>query len=119
MGEPGFVFTSAGLTPEPVSPATVRFMAGHGFDAARAVPRALSAVPNVEHEDVIVLLAPEAKSAFPRRPRHTVLLDWSVADPSAVQGTQTEVDAAYEKIFNYISGEIHDLVSAIGDVSRP
>ena len=38
----------------------------------------------------------EAKRVFPRRPRHTVLLDWSVADPSAVEGSEEEVTAAYE-----------------------
>lgn len=118
LGEPGFVFSSAGVVPAPVQPGTVRFMAGRGFDVSRAVPKPLSHVPNLEHEDVIVLLAPEAKRVFPRRPRHTVLLDWSVADPSAVTGSEEEVDAAYEATYAFIEAQIRDLVSAIRDTNQ-
>jgi hypothetical protein len=75
----------------------------------------MSAVANIQHEDVIVLLAPEAQRAFPRRPRNTVLLDWSVEDPSAVTGSDEEVTAAYVRTYAYIEAQIRDLVSAIRD----
>jgi arsenate reductase len=113
LQEAGFVFESAGLEPLPVEPGTVSFMASKGLDVARAVPRAVTEVEKLEHQDVIVLLAAEARSAFPRRPRKAVLLEWPVEDPSRVTGTDAEVRAAYEKTFAFISGHIHELVSAV------
>ena len=118
LGEPGFVFTSAGLDPEPVEPVTTRFMQSKGIDVATAVPKAVTDVENLEHQDVIILLAPEAKRAFPRRPRRAVLLDWPMQDPSRVRGTDAEVHAAYEKAYAFIEAQIRDLVSAIRDRGR-
>jgi phosphate transport system protein len=113
LGEPGFVFSSAGLDPQPVEPKTASFMAKKGFDITRSVPRALTDVENVEHQDVIVLLAPEAKRAFPRHPRKAVLLEWPIEDPSQATGTEDEVRTAYEKTYTFIENQIRDLMSAI------
>ncbi len=118
LQEPGFTFASAGIDPQPLHPATVEFMASKGADVARAVPRSLAQVPNVDHHDVIVLLAPEAKRAFPRRPRHTVLLDWSVEDPIASSQTREALDAALQRVYSYLEAQIRDLVSAIRDAGR-
>jgi len=118
LGEPGFVFSSAGLDPQPVEPNTVRFMAKRGFDVTRTVPQALTEVENVEHQDVIVLLAPEAKRAFPRHPRKAVLLEWPIEDPSLVTGTEAEVEAAFEKAYGFIESKIRDLLAAIRDSGR-
>ena len=85
---------------------------------SRVVPRAVTSVANVDHEDVIVLLAPEARQAFPRRPRHTVMLDWSIDDPSAVEGDEATVAAAYQRTFSFIEAQIRDLVSAIRDTKE-
>ena len=118
LQEKGFDFASAGLDPLPIAPSTVSFMASKGFDVARHVPRALTDVENLEHQDVIVLLAPEARRAFPRRPRKAVLLEWPIEDPSRATGSEAEVRAAYEKAFTFISGQIRDLVSAVRNIER-
>jgi phosphate transport system protein len=118
LQEPAFVFSSAGVEPLPVDPRTVGFMASKGFDVSRSVAKAVTQVPNLEHYHVIVLLAPEARRAFPRRPRKAVLFDWAVDDPRAVQGSDAEIAAAYEATFNYIRGQIRDLVTALRDSNR-
>ncbi|HNX51923.1 MAG TPA: phosphate signaling complex protein PhoU, partial [Thermoanaerobaculaceae bacterium] len=118
LHEPGFAFSSAGIDPHPVHPATIDFMAAKGIDVSRAVPRSLAQVPNLDRSDVIVLLAPEARRAFPRRPRHTVMLDWSVEDPTAAPGHRAAVDAALERTYSYIEAQVRDLVSAIRDTKR-
>jgi len=118
LGEPGFVFSSAGLDPQPIEPTTVGFMKKKGFDVTRAVPRALTEVENVEHQDVIVLLAPEAKRAFPRHPRKAVLLEWPIEDPSLATGTEVEVRTAYENAYTFIESQIRDLIAAIRDSGR-
>jgi len=113
LNQPKFIFNSAGLEPQPIDPMTVRFMKEQGFDVARMVPKALNQVPNLDHYQVIVVLAPAARKAFPRKPRKEVFLDWSVIDPSRVQGTQAEIAAAYASAFQFIREQINDLVGAI------
>jgi len=118
LGEPGFEFSSAGLDPLPVTATTAAFMASKGFDVARSVPRALTSLDDLEDQDVIALLAAEAKRAFPRRPRKAVLIEWPVEDPSLVTGTEAEVRAAYEAAYAYLEGHIRELIAAIHDTGR-
>jgi len=40
-------------------------------------------------------------------------LDWSVRDPSFIEGSPEEIRAAYEETFQYINTHIRDLVEAI------
>lgn len=115
---PGFSFSSAGVDPRPLKQVTVDFMASKGFHVARAVPRSLAQVPNIDHSDVIVLLAAETRRAFPRRPRHTVLLDWSIENPTQVEGPPQAVAEAMERTYSFIEGQIRDLVSAIRDTNH-
>jgi protein-tyrosine-phosphatase len=115
---PRFVFSSAGLEPQPVDERAIAFMASKGHDITRAVPKSLAQLPNYEHQHVIVLLAPELKRSFPRRPRRAVLLEWAVDDVTKVKGSEEEVRAAYEATYKYIEGQIRDLVAAIRDSSK-
>ncbi len=115
LGETGFVFSSAGIDPLPIEPQTAAYMASKGFDVTRAVPRALTDVDDLEAQDVIVLLAREARRAFPRRPRKAVLIEWPIEDPSQATGSDAEVRAAYERAFTFIGSHIRDLVSAVRD----
>ena len=47
---------------------------------------------------MIVGVAKEAQAAFPRSPRNLVYVDWSVDDPSVVEGSPEEIRAAYFKL---------------------
>jgi phosphate transport system protein len=115
----GFQFDSAGLDPLPVGAATASFMASKGFDVRRKAPKALTDVESLEQYDVVVLLASEARRAFPRRPRKAVLLEWPVASPEASKGSDAEIAAAFQATYAFIEGQIKDLISAIRDLSRP
>jgi phosphate transport system protein len=113
LGQSKFVFSSAGLEPGPIDAATLAFMKGKGFDLSRVAPKAVYQVPNLEHYQVIVTLAPEAAHAFPPRPRKTVYMDWSVEDPSRAQGSPEEIQAAFESAYQFIQGHVRDLVEAV------
>jgi phosphate transport system protein len=113
LNQPKFVFGSAGLEPRPIDTMTIGFMKDKGFDVARMVPKSITQVPNLDHYHVIVLLASEAKRAFPQKPRKVVFLDWNVADPSQCRGTLAEVRAAYESTYSFIHEHLEDLVAAI------
>ncbi len=110
---PRFVFASAGLEPRPLDKQTHAFMAGKGFDLSKTGPKTMTQIPNLSSYQVIISLAKQVDRAFPQRPRKVVYLDWNVEDPSTVQGSSEQVQAAYEKTFQFISQHLHDLVKAI------
>jgi phosphate transport system protein len=113
LNQPKFLFTSAGLDPQPIEPATAAYLKEKGVDVSRKAPKALNQVPHLDHYHVIVTLAKEAQKAFPPRPRKLVFLDWTVKDPSAVQGSPAEVRAAYDQTYQFLHDHIKDLVEAV------
>jgi phosphate transport system protein len=113
LGQAKFVFSSAGLDPRPVDSRTIAFMKEKGFDLSRAAPKAIFQVPNLDHYNVIVGVAAEAKQAFPRSPRKMVYIDWSIDDPAGAEGSPEEVRAAYEATFEFLARHVRDLVGAV------
>jgi len=113
LGKPEFIFSSAGIDPHPIDPATVTFLAEKGLDISRQQSKSVGQIPNLDHYQVIVALAQEAQKVFPPPPTKTVGLDWNVRDPFFVEGKPEEIRAAYEETFQYINTHIRDLVEAI------
>ena len=113
LGQPKFIFSSAGLDPRAIDPGTLVFMKEKGFDVTRMAPKAIYQVPNLDHYQVIVGVAREAQQAFPRSPRKMVYVDWSIDDPSRAQGSPEEVRSAYETTFSFLSRHVRDLVGAV------
>ncbi len=113
LGQSKLVFNSAGLTPKPVDPRTVAFLAGKGVDISRQAPKAVEQVPNLEYYNVAVALAPNAKKLYAAVPRKAVKLDWSLPDPSQAAGTPEEIQAAYESAYTALQNNIKDLAEAI------
>jgi phosphate transport system protein len=113
MNQPRFIFTSAGLDPRPVAESTIKFMKTKGFDLSRVAPRALHAVPNLEYYDVVIIFSKEALKAFPPDKRRMIILDWTMVDPSQVQGSNEIVMTAFEETYQAIKSHLNDLIGAI------
>jgi phosphate transport system protein len=113
LGQPRFLFASAGIDPGSIDPGTVQFLKEKGLDPSRMAPKAIYQVPDLDHYQVIVGVAEEAQQAFPRSPRKMVYIDWSIADPSRVAGSPEQVRAAYEATFQFLSSHVRDLVEAV------
>jgi phosphate transport system protein len=113
LGQAKFIFSSAGVDPRAIDPRTLAFLKDKGLDTSRLAPKAIHQVPNLDHYQVVVGVAPEAQQAFPRSPRKLVYVDWSIDDPSRVQGSPEEVRAAYEATFQFLSSHVRDLVGAV------
>jgi len=113
LNQPQFIFASAGLEPTSVDPKTVSFLKDKGLDISKQASKAIDQIPNLDHYQVIVALAPESKKAFPKAPTKVVCLDWSVEDPSIVTGSPTEIKAAYESTYQFLHAHIQDLVEAV------
>ncbi len=113
LGQPKFIFSSAGLDPQVIDPQTLAFMKEKGLDISHMAPKAIYQIPNLDHYQVIVGVAPEAKQAFPRSPRKMVYIDWSIDDPSRAEGSPEDVRSAYEAAFHFLSSHVRDLVGAV------
>jgi arsenate reductase len=113
LNQPQFIFASAGLEPTEIDPRTINFLKEKGLDVSKQLSKALAQIPNLDHYQIIVALAPEAKKAFPKAPTKVVCLDWSVPDPSKVEGTPAEIKAAYESTYQFLQAHIEDLVEAV------
>jgi protein-tyrosine-phosphatase len=109
LNQPRFLFSSAGLDPKPADPATVAFMQEKGIDISRATPRSVESVPNLEHYQIIVALAKEARRAFPVKTK-SICLDWSIPDPSRFAGNAAETKSV--RIRQQLHAQIQDLVEA-------
>ncbi|MFQ5638705.1 MAG: phosphate signaling complex protein PhoU [bacterium] len=113
LGIDRFLFSSAGISPQPVEPKTVSFMAAKGMDISAQTAKYLNRIPNLEYYQVIISLCKEAEVAFPPPPTKTVSIPWNIEDPSKLEGSEEEVQSAYEKTFQYINTHIRDLAQAI------
>lgn len=113
LNQPNFIFASAGLEPRQVDPMTASFLKAKGLDVSRHTSKSLEQIPNLDHYQFMVALAPDAKKAFPRPPTKVVSLDWSLDDPSKVRGTDAEIKAAYESTYQFLHAHIQELVEAV------
>jgi phosphate transport system protein len=113
LGQPKFIFSSAGLQPTRLDPRTVSFLEAKGIDISRKTPRSVEQIPHLNHTQIIVALAEEARKVFPTPPTKVVCFDWSTPDPSKVEGSAEEIRAAYEQAYAFLRAQIQDLVKAI------
>jgi protein-tyrosine-phosphatase len=117
LGDSRFLFSSAGVSPKPIDPGLIEFLAAKGINLAHAKSRSVAQVPNIEHYQVFIALTPEARSAFPPAHAKTVNLEWLLPDPAA--GERLGTASAYEETANFLRMHILDLVEALlGEQAR-
>jgi phosphate transport system protein len=113
MGQARFIFSSAGIAPQPVDARMVKFMAQKGIDISRQTSKSLEHVPQWELYQVVIALSPQAREALPLRAKKTICLTWPVPDPAQVQGPPDTVTATFESAFQSLQSQIRELVGAI------
>jgi phosphate transport system protein len=113
LDQEGFAFASAGLEPGTIDEGTLALLKDKGLDVTHLAPKYVYQVPDLDKFQVTVGLAERVKEAFPRTPRKMVYVDWSLDDPSQVEGSPEEVQAAYESAFEFLSSHIRELIEAV------
>jgi phosphate transport system protein len=113
MSLPRFVFSSAGMTPQPVDARAVKFMAQKGMDISRQTSKSLEQVPQWEQYQVVIALSAQDREALPIRAKKTICLTWSIPDPSQVEAPPDAAMAAFESAFQSLQTQIRELVGAI------
>lgn len=106
-------FATAGISPRPLDPRMVAYMAEKGFDITRPRARGLADVGPLDDYYVVVTISREAEEGCPPLPYRTVQLFWDIPDPSKVEGTPQEIKAAYAATYAELDAKITDLLDAM------
>ncbi len=118
LGQPRFLFTSAGIEPTPLDPRTVAFLKEKGFDIAHHTSKGIDQVPNLEYYQVVITFGKETRGAI-QLPVKSVLLDWNLEDPCGLEPPE-QVGAAFEKAYAFVDRHLRDLTQAmLGDEIEP
>ncbi len=115
LGLPRVVFSSAGLTPQPIDPRAIEFMANKGVDISRQTSKSLEQVPNWENYQVIIALSARALDGLPLRSNKPIVLTWSISDPLEVEGLPEARKAAFESAYQSLESNLKELAAAIFD----
>lgn len=113
IGLPKLLFRSAGLEPKEMVDSTIRYMESKNIDISRQSSLSTDHIPNLDHFHIIIALSKRARKLFPKPPGKTICLDWHIDDPSAKEGTDDQIQSAYEETYNLIHTNIQDLGEAI------
>ncbi len=111
LGQPKFMFTSAGIKPAPIDPRAAAFLKGKGFDVTRQTSKGIDQVPNLEYYQVVVVFGSKTRRAI-QLPAKSVLLDWYLEDPCELRSPE-QVEAAFEKAYEFVDRHLRDLTQAM------
>ena len=119
LGQPRFVFSSAGVTPQPLDARTVEFMAGKGIDISGQTSKSLEQVPDWEQYQVIVALGARGAQGRSRSARQDHLLHLGDQGPVEGRGPARRRSAAFESAYQSLESHIQELVGAILEEPQP
>ncbi len=108
-----FYFNSAGISPQSIDKNTIHFMLKKGIDITKSTPKYLNQIPKLYNYQVIISLCKEGEVAFPTPPTKQISISWMIENPSTAKGSKTEIEASYEKTFQFLNTHIRDLTQAI------
>jgi phosphate transport system regulatory protein PhoU len=108
-----FLFTSAGVHPAPVDPRAIAFLARRGIDISRQRSKGMSDIGAINDYHVVVTLSQGAEEVRPAVPYQTVALQWDLRDPSKVEGTEAEIEAAYQDVYEKLEQQIAEMTAGL------
>ncbi len=109
----GFSFSSAGLTPKPIDPATREFLTAKGMDLSKQTSKSLEEVSQWAKSNVIIALGETVQEQLPSHRAKTFELTWAAPNPlEAPAGQKLQVFTA---ALQFLEANIRDLTDAIVD----
>jgi arsenate reductase len=96
MGGTRFEVASAGTAPVGVNPYAIRVLAARGIDWSGAESKTVDRYLG-RPWDYVITVCDRARQACPNFPGDYNRLHWGLDDPAAVEGTDTERVAAFER----------------------
>jgi len=119
MKLPQISFTSAGCTSAAaINPRLRDFAATKGIDISKQHPKTIEQIPDIEHIEIMVTLAPELKNIIPPTATKAIKLTWSIRNYCQEQPDIIAQTANFEKAYSYLYNQINELVQAILGVNN-
>ncbi|MBN9671754.1 arsenate reductase ArsC [Roseibium aggregatum] len=110
LGQGGFETYSAGSTPRgTVNPYAIDCLERHGLPATGFRSKSWEefsgpSAPVMDH--IVTVCDNAAGEACPVWPGHPSVLHWSIPDPAAVSGTESEIRAAFDNAYDLLENRI-------------
>ena len=103
---------SAGSKPSQVNPYAVRAMAARGIDISGQRSKHLGEFLN-QPFDYVITVCDQAAETCPIFPGKAQRIHWSFADPAAVQGSDEEILASFERVRDELEARLRAWVSEL------
>ena len=113
LGGDSFAVESAGTEPAQVHPLAIEAMATHGIDIASQRSKHLDELQG-ERFDYVVTVCDRASETCPVFPGAPERVHWSIADPSAVEGSKAEKRTAFKRAADELKTRIQHLIVVAG-----
>ena len=104
-----FDVVSAGVSPRPVHPRTIAALGRAGIDISEAQSKPVGMFLG-RRFDYIITLCDRARLTCPVFPGAKETLHWGLDDPTEVEGTEAEQQAAFERVLTEVAARIHRFI---------
>jgi ArsR family transcriptional regulator, arsenate/arsenite/antimonite-responsive transcriptional repressor / arsenate reductase (thioredoxin) len=109
---------SAGSRPKPLHPNAVQVMREHGVDISGRTSKHLDTFTG-QRFDYVISLCDRVREVCPEFPGHPAVIHWSIPDPAASGGTDTETYPAFRAVADTLKTRIQFLLAGITQPSAP
>jgi len=113
FGGDRFEVFSAGTKPSIVRPEGMVVMSELGIDISGHRSKNVREFDG-QHFDYVITVCDNANESCPVFPGDTERIHWSVPDPAAVEGTETERFAAFRRVRDSLAEMLRGLINRIG-----
>ena len=103
---------SAGVSPKPVNPLSIKVMAEKGIDLTKYKSKSLDDI-DLTNADYIITLCGDAKDNCPYVGAKTKNLHWDLLDPANAEGSEEEKLNFFRKIRDDIEIRVKDFLKTI------
>jgi phosphate transport system protein len=108
---PRFIFSSAGLTAEPIRPEIKKFLSGKNLDLTNFNTKSFEVLSHHHEFHVIITLGLKRSRAKSLNLKKWFVLDWPIKLSKPAKST--EQTAEFEQIYNYLSEQIYHFAQAV------
>lgn len=111
LGQGRFQAVSAGSKPAGyVHPKSIETLIRHGINAGNPYSKSWNEFSGQNFDCVITVCDQAAAESCPLFTGSAKKLHWSTPDPAKAAGTETEINAAFDDVFNKLKNHIEELL---------
>jgi arsenate reductase (thioredoxin) len=103
-----FEVYSAGLTPKPINPLTIKVMEEIGFDMSSQYSKPLTLYLGKLHFGYLITVCSNAEDKCPIFPGMGIRLHWPFDDPAEFEGSEQEKLLKFREVRDQIDQKVHE-----------